>query len=118
MRTCSKCNQIKPCSEFHNGATINGKKYIRGDCKVCQKDAVQKRRIKLKAEYVDWKKSLKCNRCGNNDYRVLQFHHLKDKEYNISNMLSMGFSLENMKKEMNKCEVLCANCHQIEHFLD
>jgi hypothetical protein len=71
---------------------------------------------KLKEEYIDWKKTLKCNRCGISDHRVLQFHHHRDKESEISTMLSRGFSLTKIKLEADKCEVLCANCHFIEHY--
>jgi hypothetical protein len=116
MRTCSKCNKAKPLDEFHSGGVINGKTYLRGDCKVCQKKIVKKRTKSLKCEYISWKKTLVCNKCGNDDHRVLCFHHLRDKEYNISTMLSEGFCLENIKKEAEKCEILCANCHQIIHY--
>jgi hypothetical protein len=118
MRVCSKCNQIKALSEFHCGGTINGKTYVRGDCKVCQRKVVKNRTESIKQDYISWKRTLKCNRCDNNDHRALQFHHHRDKEHNISSMLSGGFSLDNIKKEADKCEVLCANCHQILHYKD
>ena len=70
MRTCSKCNQTKPLSEFHCGGTINGKTYVRGDCKVCQRKVVKNRAESIKQNYISWKKTLKCNRCGNNDHRT------------------------------------------------
>lgn len=112
MKTCSKCGITKELTEFHSA----GNGYLRGDCKVCQKDMVKKRHKSLKEEYVSWKKTLKCNRCGFDDYRALQFHHDgDDKEHNIGSMIARGFSLENIKKEASKCEVLCANCHQIHH---
>ena len=69
----------------------------------------------VREQYVSWKKTLQCNRCGFNDYRALQFHHERDKEHNIAEMLRCGFALEKIKIEAEKCEVLCANCHQIHH---
>jgi hypothetical protein len=101
MKTCSKCGIEKPLTEYHSAGIIDGKKYIRGECKVCQKKVVKARTKSIKEKYVSWKKTLKCNRCGFSDYRALQFHHHNEKEH--------------IKKEADKCEVLCANCHQIHH---
>ena len=116
MKTCSKCGETKDLTEFHSAGIIGGKRYHRADCKVCQKKAVKSRSKSLKENYIEWKKTLKCNRCGFDDYRALQFHHDgDDKEHNIATMVARGFSLENIKKEASKCEVLCANCHQIHH---
>lgn len=115
MKTCSKCGIEKPLTEYHSGGIIKGKHYYRGECKVCQKAVVRKRQETLRENYTEWKKTLQCNRCGLDDYRALQFHHERDKEHNISCMMRSGFSLDTIKKEAEKCEVLCANCHQIHH---
>ncbi len=115
MKTCSKCGITKNLNEFHSAGIVDGKKYLRGECKVCQKKVVKKRTANIKEQYVSWKKTLKCERCGFDDHRALQFHHDGEKEYNIADMLRWGFSFENIRKEAEKCEVLCANCHQIHH---
>ena len=39
----------------------------------------------------------------------------KDKIYNVSDMIGRGYSITNIKKEIRKCIVLCANCHQEKH---
>ena len=111
MKTCSKCGITKELSEFYSA----GNGYVRGDCKVCQKEVVRQRQGKVRESYIEWKKTLSCARCGFDDYRALQFHHNGDKEGNIATMMSGGASLDTIKKEASKCEVLCANCHQIHH---
>ena len=111
MKTCSKCGITKELSEFHSA----GNGYLRGDCKVCQKKIIKQREKDIREQYVSWKKTLKCNRCGFDDHRALQFHHDGDKEHNVADMLRGGFALEKIKLEADKCEVLCANCHQIHH---
>ena len=111
MKTCSKCGITKELSAFHSA----GNGYLRGECKVCQKKVVKKREVQLRESYIDWKRTLKCNRCGFDDYRALQFHHEGDKEHDVATMLTRGFALEKIKLEADKCEVLCANCHQIHH---
>lgn len=57
----------------------------------------------------------KCVRCGLDDRRVLCFHHVDpdQKKFEISAKLSMDFSL--LTIELNKCIVLCQNCHAIVH---
>ena len=116
MRTCKHCGTSKPLDQFANAGNRNGIEYKRHLCIPCYSISKQPRKDKLKTEYIEWKKTLRCNRCGINDHRVLQFHHLSDKENEISNMLSQGFSLNKIQEEATKCEVLCANCHQIEHY--
>jgi hypothetical protein len=54
-----------------------------------------------------------CVDCGVGNHIVLDFDHLKDKKYNISRMIHDGFSWAEIKKEISKCEVVCANCHRI-----
>jgi hypothetical protein len=59
------------------------------------------------------RKELGCKNCGNADPRVLDFHHRNpiDKSFNISGHISKGLST--LLKEVEKCDVMCANCHRI-----
>jgi len=55
--------------------------------------------------------------CNNSDYRVLEFDHVNGKKINnVSTMVSCGWSLDSIKNEINKCEIVCANCHRIRTF--
>ena len=70
-------------------------------------------------EYIqDIKNQLYCADCGERHPAVLQFHHLnsEDKAFSIGKAVNRGFSLDRIKKEMQKCVVLCANCHAIRHY--
>jgi hypothetical protein len=70
-------------------------------------------------EYVqEIKSQLCCADCGERHPATLQFHHLnsEDKMFNIGNAIRDGISLDRIKKEIEKCIVLCANCHAIRHF--
>ena len=49
-------------------------------------------------------------------YWMLDFDHLSDKKFNISSYRQMTNSLEVIKEEIAKCEVVCANCHRIRTF--
>lgn len=81
------------------------------------------REKKTKSEYIlRWAKKLKavnllggeCIYCKSSDFRVLEFHHPNDnKEHNINDIL--GVNWNEMKKEVEKCVLLCCRCHSIEH---
>ena len=38
-----------------------------------------------------------------------------EKKVDIATMRSMGYSLKTIQKEINKCQVLCFNCHLKKH---
>ena len=116
IRVCKSCGCEKSIDEFANAGIIKGVEYKRHLCIPCYSLSKKPRKKRIKEEYIEWKKTLKCNRCGFDDHRALQFHHYRDKEHNISNMIKSGWNLSSIREEAEKCEVLCANCHQIHHF--
>lgn len=70
---------------------------------------------KSNREYVDSFKT-PCASCGYSDKRALQFHHVRGtKDYSVAELSIAGYSKNRILKEIQKCIVLCANCHQILH---
>lgn len=70
-------------------------------------------------EYVqNIKNQLRCADCGEQHPATLQFHHLnsENKTFTIGDAVKRGFSLDRIKQEIEKCIVLCANCHFIRHY--
>jgi hypothetical protein len=53
-----------------------------------------------------------CLDCGETDVLVLEFDHRRDKRFDISQMYKRRYSLTTIEKELEKCDVLCANCHR------
>jgi hypothetical protein len=68
-----------------------------------------------KRKFLEYKRTLRCEHCGNNDHRVLEFHHLRDKETTVAALVSRKLAWSKIEAEIEKCSVLCANCHRIEH---
>ena|SRR5712691_1095339 len=54
-----------------------------------------------------------CTDCGYNAYAcALEFDHIKgNKRFNVGQ--SMCYSMSNLLSEIDKCEVVCANCHKV-----
>lgn len=60
----------------------------------------------------------KCLDCGYNKYKEpLQFHHRDptEKDFEISLRIVSLRSFERLKYELDKCDLLCANCHIKRH---
>jgi hypothetical protein len=63
----------------------------------------------------------KCSICGyNKSTHAIDFHHTdhSTKEFNMAHLTSRAFTPFNISKflvELEKCQVLCANCHREAH---
>jgi hypothetical protein len=47
---------------------------------------------------------------------VLDFDHLRDKEFGISRAIYKGTALSKIKQEIKKCEIVCSNCHRVRTY--
>lgn len=78
--------------------------------------AVSKRRKRIKEMAIDYKGG-KCIFCGyNRSHSALDFHHIDaaSKEFGVS-LDGLTRSWERTKKELDKCVLVCANCHREIH---
>jgi hypothetical protein len=75
------------------------------------------RRKLLREKWHIFKLTLKCTTCGFAHPAALDFHHEdpSKKEAHIHRLLQNGLSSK-LKKELEKCIVLCSNCHRIHHY--
>jgi len=79
-------------------------------------EAVKKRRKRLKKMAVDYRGG-KCVICGyNRDVSALEFHHREgtSKDFGLSTR-GITRSWEKTRKELDKCILVCANCHREIH---
>ena len=88
-----------------------------------------KNRLKVRAEIEarkqeirDWfsayKATLWCAKCRESDPACLDFHHddPNEKDLAIARAVNDGWSRERILAEVQKCTVLCANCHRKQHY--
>lgn len=78
----------------------------------------RKKQRKESKEFVHKARSGGCERCDENHPACLDFHHRNpdEKEFSLRDVHSQKYSLERIQKEIDKCEVLCSNCHRKEHW--
>lgn len=75
----------------------------------------KKYRIEIKKYIRELKESNPCLDCSvSYPYYVMDFDHMdgKEKENNINYLSSTG-RIGALKKEIVKCEIVCANCHRV-----
>lgn len=76
----------------------------------------RKRAVKRNRKYVDAYKFINPCPCGETEFCCLSFHHENgDKTGNISDMVNRGYGINRIQKEIDKCTVLCLNCHAKLH---
>lgn len=131
-KQCTRCNQIKPISEFNKNKTkkdghhnlcrvcsnINSKTYYNKN----KEEHIKKVRIiTAKTRKENQKKLFEyysthpCIDCGNQNPIVLELDHRDgvDKFKNISKLIANAYSWDRIEEEILKCDVRCANCHRI-----
>ncbi len=116
MKQCRYCKKFYPETDFGVALTTPQKVYRRQKCKSCYLATKNILRKKNRNWLIEYKKKYKCEKCGITDYRVLEFHHTNGKEKGFTigwAYNSMG--LDRIRKEIEKCVILCANCHRIFH---
>jgi hypothetical protein len=85
---------------------------------VARQTAVKRARLhKLMAWFVELKETFSCRRCGETHPATLQFHHRDPslKEISVALAIRRAWSQKRILAEVEKCEVLCANCHAKHH---
>lgn len=81
------------------------------------KDKAKENKDLLRTKINEIKFSSECKECGESHIACLDFHHTEPekKDFSISNAVSRGWKLDKILNEIEKCEILCANCHRKLH---
>lgn len=112
MKLCIKCNLLKQEADFYQRSD---RKTKQNACKACEKARVSAFRKALKTKAIAYLGG-SCQICGYNKcIDALVFHHrdATSKSFTISKWLTLSF--EKIQQELNKCDLLCANCHAEIH---
>lgn len=126
IKICASCKESKEFSDF--GKNSSKKDGLQTFCKICCKKLNAEHYVRNKVKYkknavsykkriyskiVDLKSNKKCVDCGNvYPHYVMDFDHLRDKKFQISKSFDRK-SLKEILLEIEKCELVCSNCHRI-----
>jgi len=102
---CANCHRVKTNAERHSWLQPRQK----------MTPWVQARRTALRA-VADEAKSVPCGDCGSIfPVCVMDFDHIdpRTKRCNVSRMIHSEISLRELRAEIAKCRIICANCHRI-----
>jgi hypothetical protein len=128
VRKCGRCGELKPIDEFawrrkrkrqrdnmcapcrsaygREHYLANRQKYI--DAEARRKRARAEARTRYLIEYF---REHPCADCGEADPIVLEFDHLRDKCFEVTNQFASR-NWQEILAEIAKCDVVCANCHR------
>lgn len=108
---CSNCHFIKTKTRVINNKTdeMNDTKVTKFSRKYRENARNYVNNIKINSNGC-----LECGFFDINNLQVLHFDHIdiNVKEHNIARLVSTGSSLNLIQKEIDKCRILCANCHR------
>jgi len=137
MKKCSGCTKRKQLSEFYKRKSGERAGEYYEKCKKCLRTrgknyyhlnkrrqlplalARRKKAYILKKNYLIEAKSNPCVDCDQSyPHYVMDFDHRKpdDKIISVSLAVVRNWSLERIKAEISKCELVCANCHRIRTY--
>lgn len=128
MRKCGRCGSEKPVEDF--AWRRKAKEQRDNYCRPCRAEYKQEHYAANRQRYIDSAHSRRqkmvlerftylvaylrehpCTDCGETDPIVLEFDHLRDKEFGIAKGLR-DHGWQSVLDEMTKCDVVCANCHR------
>lgn len=130
MKKCSLCNIIKKPIDFYK--SIRNKTGLHWCCILCSKKLgrkyykknrkhrlyVSNSRNKRNQKIINDAKSKPCMDCGvSYPPYVMDFDHVrKRKSFSVGGGFGRSVSIKKLLKEIDKCDVICANCHRFRTF--
>jgi len=123
-KICSRCNTLTPIEEFPLKYNKNHPTARKSHCKTCEYKRIREKHQKHKAEFKKRAIEYLGGKCSNPScpisslnlpIEILDFHHKGDKDSCISTLLSKNTTWTTIKKELDKCVLLCVLCHRLEH---
>src|SRR4051812_29471041 len=127
-KRCTRCGETKPIDAY----ALRRRRNLQPDtmCRGCRSaygkehysankaryialaaERTRKKRLERTAFLLEYFEAHPCADCGERDPLVLEFDHLRDKKFEVAN----GFEWRPwpvVLAEMEKCDVVCANCHR------
>ena len=132
MKLCTSCGEVKDDGEFsRKGAKLQGKckecqrsyhriYYARNKARFIEKNRRNKNRQRQRLRAILWEaKQSPCVDCGLAFHPwVMEFDHRGGtiKDAAVANLVGKGCPDSHLRAEIEKCDVVCANCHRLRTY--
>lgn len=111
-KLCRRCGNVRPALEFYQRKNRSG---ITPYCKKCTCQQTIDRQRQLKQRAIDYKGG-RCQSCGyDRCIAAFEFHHIEPDKKDFSITWARKKSFEKIIQELNKCLLVCSNCHREIH---
>lgn len=118
LKQCLRCLEWLEESLYYYKSANKKKHNI---CKPCKLGRLQEHRQAMRKWVNDWKEEMGCSECGfkGHHFQLDLDHTDPSTKANKGNHRSFepGWSKERITLEIQKCVILCANCHRMKTFL-
>ena len=124
-KVCTSCKKKKHTSDYYltGKITKSGRNIPNRRCKSCVTQTKKDRRHNIRAWLKQYKRNCACALCGyskethpNFTITALEFHHPQNnKEFAVGEAAARGMAIKKIKKEIDKCVILCSRCHTEIH---
>lgn len=116
-KICFACKEDLPIAQFgSNGKTATGKQKYKARCHKCGHQHDLAYFYEKVFEAVGGKENMYCQICGYDKcLPALEFHHIDPATKIRAVSLMQNYSAKRIKAEIEKCILLCANCHREYH---
>lgn len=122
MKRCSNCGteeqaafaptqkyKCRPCTNEYSMTNYRANKARVISQSITRNTA---RKMDNRQRMVEYLKSRTCADCPESDPVVMEFDHLGNKTECVSNMVASSYKWDTILKEIQKCDLVCANCHR------
>lgn len=103
------------CWDIHYAHRAKSADYHKEKQRQEGKETRKKQVARNRAHLFDLLKEAKCMDCGYSNWIALELDHRdpEQKHDAVTRMVNDGTTLERIKQEVAKCDIVCANCHAI-----
>jgi hypothetical protein len=110
VKTCQRCYNEKLITQFRKD-----KRTLDHRADICKKCSPSEKDYNLVLTRVQAIRGRGCIKCPEKDIVCLDFHHWGPKKDIVGNLLAQRRPWEEIREELEKCVVLCSNCHRKLH---
>jgi hypothetical protein len=120
-KICRTCGEEHSLDMFNRNKKHKDPNYRIPDCNTCRSRKRREVFRKNKALAIEYKGG-SCNDCNTVVHQAaFEFHHLDPTQKDIDPAHLIGEHIRGLtdkaKVELDKCILLCANCHRVRHFI-